>query len=333
MSKPNVPSLSWSDWKQVLHGFWPSKPTFKEDQYPSLEGKVVIVTGGNSGIGYQTAKSLAGSTKAKIYIFCRSKEKALEAIRKMQLELAQEYNVAEREINFIQCDLGDLESIKPAVEDFLSKESRLDIIIHNAGVMMPPPGSKTKQGFELQLGTNVLGTHLLQRLLDPIFIKTSQENKKGESRIVWVASTAHQLAPLGGFHWEDLNFETIKNFTSQTKGTLYGQSKAGNIIQARTWPLKHDAPNVISSSVCPGYLSTELQRYASWTEKLIYRYVLYDQRYGAYTELFAALSPDVQNRSHSISFGTPSHVRKDLEDEGANEKAWTYFDKVTDHYL
>ncbi|KAG7663252.1 uncharacterized protein J8A68_003252 [[Candida] subhashii] len=333
MSKPKVPSLSWVDWKQTLHGFWPGKPKFTEDQYPSLKGKVVLVTGANSGVGYETIKSLAGSTKAKIYAFCRNEQKATEAFKKLKVELEKEYKVVNREIHFIQCDLGDLTAIKPAVEEFLSKESRLDIIIHNAGVMMPPPGSKTKQGFELQLGTNVLGPHLLQRLLDPIFIETSQKNNKGESRIVWVSSTAHLMAPLGGLYWEDLNFETTKKYSMRTKAMIYGQSKAGNIIQARTWPMKHDAPNVISSSLCPGYLSTGLQRYASRSEKFIYKYLLHNQRYGAYTELFAALSPDVKNRSHSISFGSPSHVRKDLEDEEANEKAWNFFNKVTDNYL
>ena len=118
----------------------------------------------------------------------------MEAIKKIQLEIAKEYNVTNREIKFIQIDLSDLTSIKPAVEEFLKLENRLDIIIHNAGVMTPPVGSETKQGYELQWGTNVLGPHLLQRLLDPLFIKTSETNPAGLTELsglllllIWLA--------------------------------------------------------------------------------------------------------------------------------------------------
>ncbi|RLV89839.1 hypothetical protein JA1_004964 [Spathaspora sp. JA1] len=328
------PYITWQDWKQVLHGFWPGKPSFKEDKYPSLEGKVVIVTGGNTGVGYETVKSLAGSTKAKLYILSRSEEKTLEAIKQMQLEVAKEYNVSNRDINFIKVDLSDLETIKPAVQKFLSQESRLDLIIHNAGVMMPPVGSKSKQGYELQLGTNVVGPHLLQRLLDPIFIETSKKNAPGQSRIVWVASTAHQLAPLGGFHWADLNFDKLKNISKNDQMTIYGQSKAGNVIQARTWTRKHNTGSqIISSSLCPGYLDTDLQRHASFMEKIIYSLTLHPRRMGAYTELFAAFSPDVKDGSHSISFGTQSHARKDIIQDEACDKVWDFLTEATNPYM
>ncbi|CCG22185.1 hypothetical protein CORT_0B04770 [Candida orthopsilosis Co 90-125] len=333
MSYPDIPRNSLSDLKQLAHGMWATKPTFKEDQYPSLEGKVVIVTGGNTGLGYETVKSLAGSTKARIYIFSRSKEKTLNAINDLKLEVQKEYGVHNREIGFIQVDLSDLTTIKPAVEEFLKKENRLDIIINNAGVMMPPQGSKTKQGYELQIGTNALGHHLLQRLLDPICIKTSETNPPGLSRIVWLSSTAHMYAPRGGIHWDDIGFKKVPRFTSNVKMQLYGQSKAANLIQARTWSRKHGYPNVISSSICPGYLNTDLQRHASAMEKYVYKYVLYPQRMGAYTELYAALSPDVKDGDHSISFGTPGKGRKDLLNDEVGDKLWDWLDKETDPYV
>ncbi|KAI5955435.1 hypothetical protein CANMA_004615 [Candida margitis] len=333
MSYPDIPRNSLSDWRQLAHGMWPSKPTFKEDRYPSLEGKVVIVTGGNTGLGYETVKSLAGSTKARIYIFSRNKEKTLNAIDDLKLEVQKEYSVKNREIGFVQVDLSDLTSIKPAVEEFLKKEDRLDIIIHNAGVMMPPQGSKSKQGYEIQIGTNVLGHHLLQRLLDPIFIKTSETNPKGLSRIVWLSSTYHMFAPRGGIFWEDINFEKVPKFNNLTKTQLYGQSKAANLIQARTWSRKHDYPNVISSSICPGYLNTDLQRHASALERYVYQYVLWPKRMGAYTELYAALSPDVKDGDHSISFGTPAKGREDLLSDEVGDKVWTWLDKETDPYV
>ncbi|KAI5955430.1 hypothetical protein CANMA_004610 [Candida margitis] len=334
MTRPKTPIFSISDWGQILHGLWPGKPKFKEDQYPSLEGKVVIVTGGNAGLGYQTVKSLAGSTKAKIYIFSRNKEKTLEGIEQLKKEVADEYKVKNREIGFIQVDLSDLTSIKPAVEEFLKKENRLDIIINNAGVMMPPRGSKTKQGYELQLGTNVLGHHLLQRLLDPIFIKTSEKNPKGLSRIVWLSSTYHMYAPKGGIFWDDINFEKVPDsLTTNVKKQIYGQSKAALLIEARTWSRKHDYPNVISSSICPGYLSTGLQKYASPMEKFAYKYILHPQRLGAYTELYAAFSPDVKDGDYSVSFGVPGKPRKDLLDDKIGDKLWAWLDEETNPYV
>ncbi|EGW31398.1 uncharacterized protein SPAPADRAFT_61963 [Spathaspora passalidarum NRRL Y-27907] len=333
MSAPVVPARTCQQWKQLFHGFFPGKPTFKEDQYPSFEGKVVIVTGGNTGVGYETVKSLAGSTKAKLYIFSRSEEKTLEAIKQIQLEVAKEYNIPNREIHFIKVDLSDLETIKPAVQKFLSQESRLDLIIHNAGVMTPPVGSKSKQGYELQLGTNTIGPHLLQRLLDPIFIETSKKNAPGVSRIVWVASSAHQSAPLGGFHWDDLNFEKIK-ISKTDEMMVYGQSKAGNIMQAKTWTRKHNTGSqIISSSLCPGYLNTDLQRHVSSFEKFLANWLLHPRRMGAYTELFAAFSPDVKDGSYSISFGIPSQARDDLLQDDACDKVWNFLDEATDPYM
>ncbi|RCK65765.1 hypothetical protein Cantr_01563 [Candida viswanathii] len=332
MSYPTKPWKSVADWMQMFHGFWPGQPQFTELEYPDLKDKVVVVTGGNTGVGYETVKSLAGSTKAKIYIFSRSKEKTLDAIKQIQLEIAKEYNVADREIHFIQVDLSDLTTVKPAVEEFLKVEDRLDIIIHNAGVMTPPVGSKTAQGYELQWGTNVLGHHLLQRLLDPLFIKTSETNRPGLSRIVWVGSTAHMFAPEGGVFWENISFDGL-SFSKNLQMTLYGQSKAGNIIQARTWTRKHGNPNVISSSICPGYLRTDLQRHASWLERAATTWLLSPRRYGAYTELYAALSPDVKDGSHAISFGVPSHVREDLTPEAVGDRLWAYLDKETDPYI
>ncbi|KAI5958300.1 hypothetical protein KGF57_002655 [Candida theae] len=333
MSYPDIPSKSFAEWRQVFHGFWPGKPKFTEKDYPTLEGKVVIVTGGNTGLGYETVKSLAGTTKARLYIFSRSEEKTLKAIEKLQLEVAKEYNVANRDIGFIQVDLGDLTSIKPAVEKFLKQEDRLDIIINNAGVMMPPQGAKTKQGYELQIGTNVLGHHLLQRLLDPIFIKTSKTNPPGLSRIVWLSSTGHMSAPRGGIFWDDIAFDKVPKFNTNIKLQLYGQSKAANLIQARTWSRKHGYPNVISSSICPGYLNTELQRYSSPVERYIYRYLFHPQRYGAYTELYAAFSPNVKDGDHSVSFGTPAKGRKDLLSDEVGDKLWDWLEKETDPYV
>ncbi|RLV96307.1 hypothetical protein JA1_000360 [Spathaspora sp. JA1] len=335
METPIVPKLTWKEWKQALHGFYPGNPTFLEKDYPSLDGKVVIVTGGNTGVGYQVVKSLAGSTNAKIYILSRNERKSMEAITKMKLEIAEEYSKSvDQSIKLIQVDLSDLTTIKPAVDEFLHHEDRLDIIIHNAGIMTPPIGTTTKQGYQLELGTNNIGPQLLQNLLDPIFIKTSETNKPNESRIVWIASTSHLFSPLHGINWKDPNY---KETTGVPVKQTYSQSKAINIIQAQQWPIQHpQVKNAVSVSVCPGYLRTELQRNTSWLEKLGYSALFYPPRLGAYTELFAALSPDVttaNNGQHIISFGQFGEIRNDLKDQDNSNKVWNYLQEQISQYL
>ncbi|EGW35374.1 short-chain alcohol dehydrogenase [Spathaspora passalidarum NRRL Y-27907] len=335
MDSPIIPKLTWQEWKQVLHGFHPGNPTFLEKDYPSLDGKVVIVTGGSTGVGYQVVKSLAGSTNAKIYIFSRNQQKARDAIERMKLEIAEEYSKAvDESIKFVQVDLSDLTTIKPAVSEFLQAEDRLDIIIHNAGIMMPPRGSVTKQGYQMELGTNNIGPQLLQNLLDPIFIKTSSTNKPNESRIVWIASTSHFFSPLHGINWNDPNYRQVTNVPLKQ---MYSQSKAINIIQAQQWPVYHpEATNAVSISVCPGYLKTELQRNTTWLQQLGYSLLFHNPRYGAYTELFAALSPDItsaNNGQHVISFGHFGEIRKDLEEKENSNKVWNFLQDQINQYV
>ncbi|ODV77874.1 short-chain alcohol dehydrogenase [Suhomyces tanzawaensis NRRL Y-17324] len=328
MSYP-APLLSFSETKLLLHGLWAAKPTFTEKDYPTFDGKVVIITGGNTGVGYETAKSLAGSTNAKVYIFSRNEEKTFAAINRLQAEVEKEYGKSEADVHFIQADLSDLSTIKPAVEKFLSLEDRLDIIIHNAGVMLSILGQTTAQNHELHWGTNALGPHLLQKLLDPILIKTSKTNKKGESRIVWVSSSAQFWAPKGGVNWDDIDNKDCTN--SQY---IYGQSKAMTIMQSITWPKKHpEATNVISSSLCPGLLKSELQRDSSFAVKLMSHFFSH-QRYGAYTELYAAFSSEITNGAHSVAFGVPGMIREDIKTDTANhERVWDLLEQHVQDFI
>ncbi|KAG2736698.1 hypothetical protein G9P44_000788 [Scheffersomyces stipitis] len=327
---PNIPFPGLLGWKAMINGYFPSNPSYTEEQYPKLDGKVVIVTGGNTGVGYQTAKSLAGSTNAKVYIFARSEEKALAAIRRMELEVAQEYNKSSINVHFIKLDLGDLTTIKASADEFLSKENRLDIVIHNAGVMGTSVGSKTVQGVELQLGTNCFGPHLLQKYFDPLVIETSKTNKPYESRIVWVASSAHFQSPERGIHYADPNFVD----TPHLPRVLYCQSKAVNIMQAIAWPKNHPgADRVLSVSLCPGFLNTDIQRHASGIWKWFIPWVLHDPRYGAYTELYAALNPELKNQGEYYqSFGKLGDIRPDIKLEENVDKAWAYCEEQVKAY-
>ncbi|KAK6204970.1 uncharacterized protein RJT21DRAFT_12247 [Scheffersomyces amazonensis] len=331
MSIPFVRGPFTGGFTAFYNGLFPAKPSFTEQDYPKLDGKVIIVTGATSGVGFEVAKLLLGTTDAKVYIFSRNKEKTENAIKKLETEIATEYSKKHLNIGSILIDFADLDTIKPAAEKFLQQEDRLDIIIHNAGVMQPPDGSKTKQGYELQLGSNALGPHLLQKFLDPLLIKTSQTNEPGKSRIIWVASTAHYFSPLGGVNWADINFE---NTTGAYAIHKYGQSKALGILQSRGWHAAHpEGSKITSVSLCPGFLNTELQRYGSSIEKYLGSWLLSPAKFGAYTELFAALSPEVKTGDYIQSFGNVVTARSDLSKPEYIGKAWKYLDEEVESYL
>lgn len=199
-------------------------------------------------------------------------------------------------------------------------------------------GSKTAQGYDLQWGTNVLGPFLLQKFLDALFIQTSKKNPPNLSRVVWVSSTAHFSAPAnGGIYWDDLNFaDPSKKYAN---GEIYGQSKAGVITNAIQWSKRNSNGNITSVSLCPGGLKTDLQRHLPGIVRSLLNCILYDAVFGAYTEMFAAVSPEVtENNEHRmiISFGRFGIIRKDI-DEGANgengEKYWNYAEKEVSKYL
>lgn len=329
MGQYDAPSSILLSLKQTFHGFFPGSPKFTEKDYPASDGKVVIITGATTGVGYQTAKSLAALTNAKIYFFTRNEKKSLDAIKRLEEEVAKEYSKKINPIHFIDIDLSDLTTIKPAVEKFLSVESKLDIIIHNAGVMGPKWGSKSAQGYELQLGVNALGHHLLQKLLDPLFIETAKSSTPNQSRVVWVSSTAQFSAPLGGLDLDD------PNLSSGGSKSLYAyaQSKAVNAVQARYWAKVHatevNESGIVSVSLCPGFLHSDLARDFNGVAQWIASLLTHNVRKGAYTELFAALSPDIttkDNGKHIISFGKIGILRKDLDDDAKNKKVWDWLE-------
>lgn len=122
--------------------------------------------------------------------------------------------------------MGDLRKIKASAEEFLRKEKRLDVLWLNAGVMHPPAGSVTTQGYDLQLGTNVLGHFLFALNLISILSSTAKISPPGSVRIIFVSSSAHHFAPAnGGIKWDDINYRNGGGMWE-----IYGQSKAGAII-------------------------------------------------------------------------------------------------------
>ncbi|KAH8689319.1 hypothetical protein BGW36DRAFT_275761, partial [Talaromyces proteolyticus] len=172
-----------------------------EDNLPDQTGKVFIVTGASGGIGLALV-SILYERNAKVYLAARSRDKARKAIENIKYA----YPDSCGHITFLQLDLSDLRTIHKSADKFLSKELRLDVLWNNAGVMVPPQGSKTAQGYELQLGTNNIGHHLFTRFLHPLLSQTAKIAHPGSVRVVWVSSGAAIRAPIPAIDFTNMDY-------------------------------------------------------------------------------------------------------------------------------
>lgn len=247
--------------------------------------QVYIVTGANTGVGKELAQILYAK-HAKVYVAARSEEKAKAAIESIKASSPDSKGA----LALLHLDLADLTTIKKSATDFLSQETKVHVLFNNAGVMTPPQGSKSAQGYELQLGVNNLGTFLFTKLLTPALASTARDEPPGTVRVVWVSSSAaeHFSHTPGGVDLENLTYEK-QDLSAATK---YGTSKAGNYLHATEFARRHRDDGIISVSLNPGNLNTELARHRTAFEKWFLQTVVqYPPIMGAYTELFAGLSP------------------------------------------
>ena len=229
-----------------------SSSVFNPDtEIPSLEGKVILVTGGNGGLGKQAVLQLAKHNPAQIWIAARNPDKAATAAKSIE----EEVPAAKDKIKALQLDLSSLESVQKAAETFLSQAERLDILMLNAGVMAVPP-SLSVDGYEIQFATNHLGHALLTKPLLPLLTKTATTGGPNgaatDVRVVVVSSNGHTGAPKGG-----IDFDTLKK-PSEDRASFerYGQSKLANILFARQLAKEH--PELTTVSLHPGVGFTDL---------------------------------------------------------------------------
>jgi NAD(P)-dependent dehydrogenase (short-subunit alcohol dehydrogenase family) len=287
-----------------------------ENDIPNQAGRVAIVTGANSGIGWDTARGLA-QKGATVIMACRSLPKANAAADQIKA-----LNPAGK-IVVMALDLGDLESVRAFATAFLAQYDRLDLLINNAGVMVPPYG-KTKQGFEQQFGINHLGHFALTGLL------LERLNATRGARIVTVSSGMHQF---GVINFDDLNWE--KGYPPQR---AYGQSKLANLLFTYELQRKLSAAGQSTLAVAshPGWTATNLQQHSSITQ-MLNPLLAQNTAMGALPTLYAATAPDVKGGEYFGPGGLfemrgyPKKVGSNAlsRDEALAKRLWSVSENLT----
>lgn len=238
---------------------------------PDQSGRIAIVTGANSGIGYETARMLA-ARHAQVIMACRTMAKAEAA----QHRIMQQHSHAS--VTVMRLDLSSLASVHAFAKAFQAQYDRLDLLINNAGVMVPPL-TKTEDGFELQFGTNHLGHFALTGLLLPML------NHTLDARIVTVSSTAH--------HFGKIDFDNLNAERSYSKWPFYGQSKLANLLFTYELQRRLQAAGQTTRSIAahPGWTSTELQK-NSGSARFLNPVFAMQPPQGALPTLYAATASD-----------------------------------------
>ncbi len=244
-----------------------------EGDIPDLSNRVAVVTGANSGIGFETARALAAKG-ARVILGCRSRTKGPQAAARIREATPG------ADVLFASLDLASQKSIAMFAKEVSSEVDRLDILCNNAGVMMPPL-DYTRDGFELQFGINHLGHFALTAHLMPLLRTTPG------ARVVTVSSLMHFV---GWIHFADLN--SMKRYNATL---AYGQSKVANLLFARELARRLGSANldVISAAAHPGSTRTELQRHSELMHAAV-RVFAQDAPAGALPTLYAATAPDVR---------------------------------------
>ncbi|KAL4942576.1 hypothetical protein BDV06DRAFT_235318 [Aspergillus oleicola] len=296
-----------------------SIPFNSEQDIPSLEGKVIVVTGGNIGLGKQSVLEYAKHNPSLIWLAARSQSKAQAAIEEIQSQLPKN---AKANIKILELDLASFDSIKAAARTVLSESERLDILLLNAGIMATPPGL-TKDGYEIQFGTNYLGHILLAKLLLPLLEKTSAL-PNADIRLISVTSRGHELAPKEGIKYDTLH--TSANDLGPYG--RYGQSKLAQILWSRE-AAKH-YPNITINAIHPGIVRTNLMNNATgspcWLKVLgmIAYYVVTPVDRGVKNQLWASVDKNVISGEYYEPVGISGSGSRLGKDEGLARGLWEW---------
>ncbi|KAF7360800.1 Cytochrome P450 [Mycena venus] len=263
----------------IDQNFFPPKATWTTADVPDLSSRVVLVTGGNSGIGLETAKVLLRHN-AKVYIACRSIPKGEAAIAALEKETG-------KLAILLPLDLSSLDSIKQAATEFNQKEAVLHVLFNNAGVMASPNAMLTHEGYDLQFGVNVLGHFYLTKLLLPSLVAGAKSSTDHVARIVNTSSQSHILG--------NINFATLKDSpirSNMSPDDLYAQSKFANVVFSLECAKRYGPDGIVSTAVHPGMLTTDIGRHLHPLKRRFIHSLCHSPPMGAVTQLWAGTAPE-----------------------------------------
>ncbi|KAH6910202.1 hypothetical protein BKA70DRAFT_1272448 [Coprinopsis sp. MPI-PUGE-AT-0042] len=334
-SKP----ASWSHlWSFTKETFWLGKAEWSPKDMPDLDGKVIIVTGGNAGLGRDTVKALL-EHRAKVYIACRDETKARTAIDELEKETG-------RRALSLKLDLADLASVEECAKEFLRQENRLDILYNNGGVHRTTgpedPTNLTSDGYDLTFMTNVTGHFYLTQLLLPVLLATANASQsamhRGDVRIINLSSCGHHAA-----RQPPLDYATLVEGSARRKcprAEFYYQSKFANILLSNELARRYRDENIVSIAVHPGTFDTGMTSkfVVDWITRILLGpgglFFQYPREWGAWTQLWAGTAPEAaaMNGKYVIPWGTEGAPRPEANDERMMQELWTWLEaRVAEH--
>lgn len=300
------------------------------EQVPSQQGKVAVITGANSGIGYQTALALA-KKDAEVILACRNLKKGEEAIA----NIVNAYPKAR--IKTMKIDMSSLREVREFADQFQKQYQRLDLLINNAGIMMSPY-RVTEDGFENQLATNYIGHFALTGLLLPLLTGTPG------SRVVTLSSLSYKWAQI---QLDDLRaskgyFDNSHARKGYSRRKAYGQSKRACLVFAYELQRRLAAARYSTLSVAahPGLSKTNLDQYFPALIRPLGNLFLQSAQKGALPVLYAALEKDIQGGEFigpdgfQEMRGYPTRVDsdKDSKDKKVAQRLWEASQVMTHTY-
>lgn len=297
--------------------------TFDLSTIPKQSGRVAIVTGANTGLGFETALAFARKD-IEVILACRNAEKANDAMKRIREK------VPDAQLQFLELDLMNLDTVRTFAQAFKEQYERLDLLINNAGIMIPPY-QETKQGFESQMGVNYFSHFLLTGLLLDVL------NKTNSSRIVTLSSKAHENGKI--------DFDNLNSEQSYSKFTAYAQSKLACLMFSLELNrrLKGDGHETISVAAHPGVSTTDLGRHINkffyYLLMPIFVFFTHKPEKGALPTIMAALDDDVEGGDYfgPTGFkemkGAPGKVKgkPHAYNEEVAKKLWNISEELVDY--
>lgn len=286
--------------RNVISQWYPSAPSFTERDVPDQTGRVFLVTGGNAGIGFELCKLLYG-TGATVYMTSRSKERAEKAIQAITSTTPPPKNPGK--LIYIHLNLDDLATVKAAAQTFKTAESRLDVLVHNAGTspFAIEPFAKTTQGIEAMVGMHCVAPLVLSSHLLPCLRAATATPRGGPARILWAGSISAEFnSPPNG-----IDFSVLET-GFEDRAQNYGVSKLGNWALAKEAARRFGHEGIVSVAFNPGNVRAgTYDGLPAVTLFLMKTLVLRETKMGGYTELFAALAPEVAEKKWNGSYIVP----------------------------